>query len=586
MDGDMSEVRAEVPGGIPLDLDAIAAVAWTLDPPAPHERGGVLNSESAKLVEGLFTRCGRGRGALDIAIGEGLLALGTGDRVLRLGFSGIGDYARERLGMAASTAQKMARLARELRERPGLRDAVWTGEVSVRKAEAILPVARGEAEESWVARARSGETVRSLKVAVKAVIGCEPEEDEAWDRVSLPLSPEARPAVEKAVELTGKILGRTAPKWQRVEVICQEYIGAHGAPDEIAAAGVLRAPVDASLEPFQEWLEQQTAQWSFLDRVDPVLAPVADVAAATDPLLLDAELRRLAGLRAQWDEVFGHLAMLMQMLGLWREAGFASFGHCCCERVGMAERTVEQRIALERRLQVLPQLRRAMRAGRISYEKARLIAWQADDTTVEEYIGVAESMTCIELRRKLEGDEERQMCARGDFDFRAPHRVATLLTVAISAARKAAGEWISPGECFRRIAQHFIDTWEPALKEQSTPQRRILARDRGFCQARGCSRAATQVHHVQFRSAGGSDDPANLVSLCAAHHLHGVHKGWIRVRGLAPHALEWELGERRKDQFTPAGCYRSSNAPSAMPSGTTSVATVRTIAAGWPKLKV
>src|SRR5207237_10438768 len=73
---------------------------------------------------------------------------------------------------------------------------------------------------------------------------------------------------------------------------------------------------------------------------------------------------------------------------------------------------VEQRIALEQRLQVLPQRRRAMREGRISYEKARLIAWQADDTTVDEFTGVAEAMTCIELRRKLEGDEESQMCAR------------------------------------------------------------------------------------------------------------------------------------------------------------------------------
>jgi hypothetical protein len=269
----MTEVLAKASAGIAFDLDAIAAIAWTLEPPPPHERSGVLRGESAKLVEGLFTRCGRGRGALDIAIGEGLMALGTGDRALRLGFSGIGDYARERLGIAASTAQKLARLARELRERPVLRDAVWTGEVSVRKAETIMPVARGEAEESWVARARSRETVRSLRAAVKAAVGLEHEEDEAWERVSLPLPPEARPVVKNALELAGKILGHTAPRWQRVEVICQEYIGAHGAPDEIAAAGVLRAPSDAFLEPFQEWLQQQTAQWSFLDRVDSVLAP-------------------------------------------------------------------------------------------------------------------------------------------------------------------------------------------------------------------------------------------------------------------------------------------------------------------------
>src|SRR5207237_10776238 len=34
----------------------------------------------------------------------------------------------------------------------------------------------------------------------------------------------------------------------------------------------------------------------------------------------------------------------------------------------------------------------------------------------------------------------------------------------------------------------------------------------------------------------------NLVSLCAAHHLHGVHLGYIRVRGRAPDRLRWELG--------------------------------------------
>jgi hypothetical protein len=44
-----------------------------------------------------------------------------------------------------------------------------------------------------------------------------------------------------------------------------------------------------------------------------------------------------------------------------------------------------------------------------------------------------------------------------------------------------------------------------------------------------------------FRSRGGRDAPANLVSLCAAHHLHGIHAGHLRVHGEAPHALTWEL---------------------------------------------
>jgi hypothetical protein len=57
-------------------------------------------------------------------------------------------------------------------------------------------------------------------------------------------------------------------------------------------------------------------------------------------------------------------------------------------------------------------------------------------------------------------------------------------------------------------------------------------------------RRAWRAWHIEFRSVGGSNDPSNLVSLCAAHHLQGVHKGWIGVRGLAPDGLEWELGAR------------------------------------------
>ncbi len=38
--------------------------------------------------------------------------------------------------------------------------------------------------------------------------------------------------------------------------------------------------------------------------------------------------------------------------------------------------------------------------------------------------------------------------------------------------------------------------------------------------------------------------PMNLVSLCATHHLRGVHMGRLRVSGTAPDRLHWELGVR------------------------------------------
>ena len=540
----MSEAIAHLVRPSDPYLDALAKVAAMLEWPLPRERDEAVCAEAARVVDRLLAPIARGRGAVDIAIGEGLDLLSTGDRVLRLGYSGIGDYARERLGIAASTARKMARLARELRDRPFLRLAVQCGEMSVRKAEAVLPVARGDAEASWVARGRM-DTVRGLKVAVKDPDPPDPEEDEEWGRLSIPLSAEERPDVDEGLALAGKALGGNVPKALRYGPLCEEFLSVHAAPDDGGGADlVLSAPAKDSMDPVKEMLEKESAQWAFLAQPAPVPAPAPSPDAENDPWLLDQELRRFSGMRNQWDGTFGHLALLFRSLDGWRFLGFASFEHYCCERLGMAERTVQQRVSLERKLYDLPLLRQAMHEGRVSYEKARLIARHASDTNVDSLIDRAGQVTCIELRRELEAKEEVQMCAQGKLDLVAPRRILALLSLAFRAARKDAGRWLPPGECLRRIAAHFVEVWKPILAEQNTLQKQVLARDRGFCQVPGCSRAAEHAHHIDYRSAGGADEEGNLISLCAVHHLRGVHMGYIRVSGKAPHGLRWQLGVR------------------------------------------
>ncbi|WP_242393018.1 HNH endonuclease signature motif containing protein [Anaeromyxobacter oryzisoli] len=660
--------------------EALARAAWQLDPPMPHERPHVLREEAALLVDGLLARVARGRGALDVALGDGLLALAQGDRTLRLGYSGIVDYARERLGMAGRTAQGMVQLARALEARPRLREAVRSGEVSARKATTILRVALGEAEAEWVERARTA-TVRALEVAVRAAdrdgaesasgasgasgaIGAsagDELEEERFDRVDVLLGPEARARLDEALALAGKLLKATSPRWERLESICQEYLGAHPVDaDEDADERSVEASRAEWFDAAREALEEETACWAALDQVAPVPAPVVGVmtdgvglddgassdaggAPARDPAeLLDEQLRHLASMRERWDELVGHLAMLVLNVGLWRDMGFATFGHYCAERLGMAERTVAQRAALERRLYALPALRQALRGGRISYEQARLVVRAAgastDEDTVEALIAHAEASTCIAFRRELEDElaarsaaeaqaaaqmcappgrtddsaeepaqmcaasgrtddyaEEpaqmcaasrltedsgkepaqmcaasgrtddsgaetgtpskptdpfpAQMCARDWLTLHVPRRVALLVDASFRAARAAAGHWLTPEECVVRIAHEFIETWKEAAKvaERSRPprQRKILARDRGRCQVPGCSRPAAHVHHVCYRSQGGDDSDENQIALCAAHHLHAIHRGWIRVRGRAPDGLRWELGVRR-----------------------------------------
>jgi hypothetical protein len=530
---------AEIP--FESGFEELAAEAWSATMPLRHEWSTVLRTEAGTLLDRLLTRVARGHGALEVAIGEGLLVLHDRRRTMEFGYAGIGDYARERLGIKASTALKMARLAGRLREHPHLRTAVWLGHVTTRKAETILPVLRGEAEQSWVARARV-ETVHALQSAARTAGGAEPDDDEEWERICVQLSPEVRPVWTQALELAGEQLGPTSLKWQRIVAIASEYLGAHAPPqDDDERDGILSERVSDYCKRLEEALEKESAQWAFLDRMQPVAAPIPSIPVMEDAQLLDAELRRLGGLRERWDELFGHLASLFKALGLWRDAQFASFAHYCSERLGMKARAVEQRIQLDRKMEGLPELRRALREGRVSYEKARLIAWLANDKTIEQWIARAERTTCIALRREIDTAKDAQICARGYIDLRVPAGVRGLLGDAMRAARKDAGKWIPAEECLRRIAQHFIDTWKPALKRRNTVQRRVAKRDHGLCLVPGCSRAMGHVHHIVFRSRGGDHDPTNLVCMCAAHHLHGIHEGQIRVSGKAPDQLRWAL---------------------------------------------
>jgi hypothetical protein len=49
------------------------------------------------------------------------------------------------------------------------------------------------------------------------------------------------------------------------------------------------------------------------------------------------------------------------------------------------------------------------------------------------------------------------------------------------------------------------------------------------------------VHHLVFRSHGGGEDDGNLVTLCATHHLRGIHRGRLRCHTLPDGWLAWEF---------------------------------------------
>lgn len=133
------------------------------------------------------------------------------------------------------------------------------------------------------------------------------------------------------------------------------------------------------------------------------------------------------------------------------------------------------------------------------------------------------------------------------FFFTAPADVARLVRATICSVRRRLervfGRPGSAGEAVDAMLDHALATWGDDAPIAA--RHRVFARDGWRCTVPGCSSYRNlHDHHVVFRSHGGGDDAANRTTLCAFHHLRGVHAGLVRIAGSAPAGLRFELGLR------------------------------------------
>jgi hypothetical protein len=126
----------------------------------------------------------------------------------------------------------------------------------------------------------------------------------------------------------------------------------------------------------------------------------------------------------------------------------------------------------------------------------------------------------------------------GEIRFTGPASVVALLRDVLDAF----GDLYEPRwRALERVLRHVIRYWE-TLPRHPDP---VFARDGWRCTVPACSsRRNLHDHHITFRSRGGDNARDNRTTVCAAHHLHGIHTGTIRAEGRAPHAIEWQLGVR------------------------------------------
>ena len=133
------------------------------------------------------------------------------------------------------------------------------------------------------------------------------------------------------------------------------------------------------------------------------------------------------------------------------------------------------------------------------------------------------------------------MCARLRRE-RALPRTASVVALLWTAIRAFTPRSAPPWDGLERLLRHATAEWERRPRHRDP----IFERDGWRCAVLACTaRASLQDHHVIYRSRGGDNARDNRVAICAAHHLNGVHRHRIRVSGVAPHDLTWEIGFRR-----------------------------------------
>jgi hypothetical protein len=143
--------------------------------------------------------------------------------------------------------------------------------------------------------------------------------------------------------------------------------------------------------------------------------------------------------------------------------------------------------------------------------------------------------------------------------FVGPPDVVNLFRAVLRTVRRRieqdTGHMPTSGEALDAMLEYVFSCWD-AADPRVAARHRVFARDGWRCATPGCtSMQNLHDHHVRFRSAGGTDDAENRITLCAFHHLRGVHAGLLKCVGRAPDGLRWEMGLRRGT--APLLVYRS-----------------------------
>jgi hypothetical protein len=564
-----------------------------------------LTVTQLRVLDQSLARIGRGAAMVRLRVGEALDRLAKTGGCAELGFSSMTAYARERCERGARWAADSRTLARRLlckdgRGLPMVRRALMEGTMLWSMAELLSSHATAESEAEVIAVAK-GRTVRQMKVWLaereggdgSAVVGTEEEEgeDERVLRIGVGFNELA------IVEATRILVERLDGEFVTDERLLEAMLGEG---ESALLALEKRRPNGMAFDEAEEYRLRREAlsrQWRARTEAQAegripgveaigVAEEGLDSLLGSTPVELDAEIRGCCALLARRDLEMGRLCRVMFERKGWDRLGYASEAQYARERVGVSLSSLRHRCTLARRADALPGLAAALESGALGYEATLLVGRVATEETVDAWIERAkvrtlkhlrEEVAAVELRARL-GEEgsflppghaeleevaalERAALGGGLFaevlQAKPPGRQISVLAGAgrelrlrVSAGLLAYFQRLRTR--FERVAPpeaSFIaflglavwDAWLPAVRGMVGRWLHVYRRDRYRCCSPVCTRRDVTPHHLRFQSHGGGDEDENVVSLCSACHLDGIHQGRLRASPPASR-IRWLIG--------------------------------------------
>jgi hypothetical protein len=536
-----------------------------LVPPEAYGRS-LSPHEAALLLDGWLRRLAAREAQCRMVLGTVARRFLTRRGHHELGFARLGDYRRERVGLSPRELQSLATVSARLERLPRLRAAFAEGVLNWAQLRLLTTVATAETDVEWLEIAR-GRTVRALAALIRS-----PREDDEDDdaRFRLRCPRRVRRLWQQVVELARRMAGSELTHGQAAEAVAAEGLSTRPACGEVWPGPVPATP--EHLDPTETRAEFADLDWSAMrDAVPQDLAALDADLDGLDPFALDTRMRDVPRAMRRIDWQTGRLLRVFLDRRLYRLMRFPSAGRYLTERLGLSARKARALVALERKTWADEAFVTAYRAGDLSWARALTILPVVAEPTGRNWVEHAGEVSVRRLTDEVERAltvrdgltpispppppgasldiDERQMCARREWEvpdaeiaFVAPPSVVALFRPAILAFAHPRDSLVGGLEALLR---HVKAEWEGQPRHRDP----IFARDGWRCAVPVCTaRRNLHDHHLVFRSRGGGNARQNRITLCAWHHLRGIHAGRVRAEGDAPDALTWEIGVRTRQR--------------------------------------